>query len=33
MKITNIYNEKGQTLEEVIEEYIMTYYNLENNLL
>jgi len=33
MNINNIYNEKGQPLQKMIEEYILTYYNLdmENN--
>ena len=29
MKITNIYNPKGQPLQKVIEEYIITYYNID----
>lgn len=34
MNIKSIYNKEGQTLQKIIEEYILTYYNLdmENNI-
>jgi len=29
MKLLNIYNPKGESLQKIIEEYIQTYYTLE----
>ena len=30
MKISTFYNENGRTFEDILKDYILLYYNLEN---